>query len=83
MDLYETELPQAKARLAAMGRNPEDYSFEMEFLPPDPDGGGMFTVQYEVRVENKASGKRAGFIGGIGMRWVDFFEQAVNAGKFD
>ena len=38
MDLYETELPDAKARLAAMGRNPEDYSFEMEFLPPDPDG---------------------------------------------
>ncbi len=83
MDLYETELPDAKARVAATGRNPEDFSFGMEFLPPDPDGGGMFTVQYEVRVENAKSGKHASFIGGIGMRWVDFFEEAVKAGRFD
>lgn len=83
MELYESELSDAKARLAALGRDPALFAFEMEFLPPDPDGGGMFTVQYEVTAENTASGKRARFIGGIGMRWVDYFEDAVKDGAFD
>ena len=83
MDLYESELPDAKARLTALGRNPDDFAFTMEFLPPDPDGGGMFTVHYEVTVENTANGKGARFIGGIGMHWVDYFEDAVKAGTFD
>ena len=83
MELYESELEDAKARLAALGRDPALFSFAMEFLPPDPDGGGMFTVQYEVTVENAASGNGACFIGGIGMRWVDFFEERLKAGKFD
>ena len=83
MELYEIELEDAKARLSALGRDPKQFAFEMEFLPPDPDGGGMFTVHYEVRVTNTASGQGAGFIGGIGMGWVDFFEDAVKAGKLD
>ena len=83
MDLYETELKDAQARLAALGRDSEAFSFGMEFLPPDPDGAGMFTVQYEVTVENMASGKGARFIGGIGMHWVDYFEDEVKAGTFD
>jgi hypothetical protein len=83
MELYETELKDARARLAALGRDQESFSFEMEFLPPDPDGGGMFTVQYQVTVENTASGEGARFIGGIGMHWVDYFEAAVKDGAFD
>ena len=67
MDLYATELADAKAQLEAMGRNADDFVFDMDFLPPYPDGGGMFTVQYEVRAENKASGEVARFIGGIGI----------------
>jgi hypothetical protein len=83
MELYETELKDARARLAALGRDPESFAVAMEFLPPDPDGGGMFTVHYEVTVENTANGKGARFIGGIGMRWVDYFEDEVKAGTFD
>lgn len=83
MELYEAELADAKARLAAMGRNADDFAFEMEILPPDPDGGGMFTVYYEVRVRNAVSGEGGRLIGGIGMHWVDNFEEAVKAGDFD
>ena len=82
-ELYEMELPDAKARIAASGRNPDDFTFEMEYLPPDPDGGGMFTVMYEVRVGNSETGNGARFIGGIGMGWVDYFENALKAGEFD
>ncbi len=83
MELYQTELPDAKARVAAAGRNPDDFTFEMEYLPPDPDGGGMFTVQYAVTVTNAATAKGRVMIGGIGMHWVDVFERALNDGQFD
>ncbi len=82
-ELYESELPDAKARIAATGRDPEDYTFEMEYLPPDPDGGGMFTVQYAVQITQAKSGKDRTLIGGIGMHWVDRFEELVKEGYFD
>jgi len=83
MELYQAELKDAKNRLLASGRDPEDFDFAMEYLPPDPDGGGMFTVQYEVRAGNLKSGYGAQFIGGIGMHWVDSFEDALRDGAFD
>ena len=83
MELYESEMPDARARIAASGRNPDDFTFEMEYLPPDPDGGGMFTVQYLVQIANTATGKTRDLIGGIGMHWTDRFEELVNEGHFD
>ena len=83
MDLYEIELLEAKARLRTDGYNPDHFTFDMEYLPPDPDGGGMFTVQYEVRVANSATGREKAFIGGIGLHWVDRFEHALKNGQFD
>jgi hypothetical protein len=83
MEYHETELEDARGRLAAQGRNPDDYTFDLKFLPPDPDGGGMFTVQYEITATNTATGKALTGIGGIGMGWPDSFEQAVKDGEFD
>ncbi|MEO6717206.1 MAG: hypothetical protein ABIM50_08170 [Novosphingobium sp.] len=83
MELYEAELADAKARLAAAGRAPEQFNFAMEYLPPDPDGGGMFTVQYLIEIAETATGKTKGLIGGIGMHWVDRFEELVKEGYFD
>ena len=83
MELYETELGDARARIAASGREPEHFTFAMEYLPPDPDGGGMFTVQYLIEITQTATGKTKGLIGGIGMHWVDRFEELVNESYFD
>ena len=83
MELYESELADARARLAAAGRDPEQFTFATEYLPPDPDGGGMFTVQYLIEITETATGKTKGLIGGIGMHWVDRFEALVKEGYFD
>jgi hypothetical protein len=81
--LHEIELEDAKQRIAASGRNPEDFDFRLEFQEPDPDGGGMFTVYYDITATNTKTGKSAGFVGGIGMGWVDAFEEALKQGEFD
>ena len=83
MELYDMELEKARALLTANGRNPEDFTFEREFLEPDPDGGGMFTVQYAVVITNTRTGKEMTPIGGIGMDWVGRFESKLDAGHFD
>lgn len=83
MEQYQIELADALERIAAFGRNREDFSFEMAYLPPDPDGGGMFTVQYEVRISNRNTSKNLRTIGGIGWNWVDRFEKALRDGHFD
>lgn len=83
MELHEMEIEDAKKRLAASGRGPDDFSFDLSFLPPDPDGGGMFTVRYEVTITNTKSGKTLSPIGGIGLDWVGEFEDALKAGKLD
>ena len=80
MDLYEMELEEAKKRLQANGGNPDDFLFAMEIMPPDPDGGGMFTVRYAVTVTCKSNGKSLEAIGGIGLDWVGYFEEALNEG---
>ena len=83
MEMYEMELEQAIKRLEANGRDKDDFSFEMSYLPPDPDGGGMFTVQYEIRILNKKTDKGLLAIGGIGSDWVGYFEEALTEGHFD
>jgi len=82
MELNESELAQAKARIAAAGQSSDDFAFAMEYLPPDPDGGGMFTVQYEVHIAHAKSGKSKRLIGGIGMGWVERFADALEQGFF-
>jgi hypothetical protein len=76
------ELEDAKKRIQANGRNPDDFAFEMEMMPPDPDGGGMFTVRYEIEITDKTTSKSLGTIGGIGLDWVGHFEEALKDGHF-
>ena len=83
MDLYELERADAIARIGAQGHDAGDYGFAMELLPPDPDGAGMFTVEYWITITNNRTGKSLGVIGGIGSRWVDQFEEELKAGYFD
>ena len=83
MELYEIELKDAIARLIALGHREENFTFEVSFLPPDPDGGAMFTVRYEVTITNIATGKSLSAIGGIGLDWVGYFEKALAEAHFD
>jgi hypothetical protein len=83
MELFEMELEDARKRVQASGRNPDDFEFKVEFLPPDPDGGGMFTVRYEVTAVSKNTGKNLEAIGGIGLDWVGYFDEALREGHFD
>jgi hypothetical protein len=82
MELYDMELAKAREVLIAKGRDPADFTFEQEFLEPDPDGGGMFTVQYAVLITDTRSGKTMAPIGGIGMDWVGRFEARLEDGHF-
>ena len=43
----------------------------------------MFTVQYQVLIANIPTGRTKVMIGGIGMHWVDRFEELVKEGHFD
>ncbi len=81
--LHEQEIEEAKERIVAARREVSDYAFEVDFMEPDPDGGGMFTVRYEVTVSNSATDKSAGYICGIGLDWVAAFEQDLSDGAFD
>lgn len=83
MELYDMELAKARALIAAKGRSADDFTFEQEFLEPDPDGGAMFTVQYAVVITDTRSGKTMSPIGGIGMDWVGRFETRLESGHFD
>lgn len=83
MEPYQTELADAKRRLSLLGRDGDDFAFAMTYRPPEPDGAGMFTVEYEVTITHAGTSRSLTETGGIGWRWVDRFEVAVNAGFFD
>lgn len=83
MEMYEQERAEAIRRLEANGRSKDDFTFAASMLPPDPDGGGMFTVQYEIRILNTKTDKGLLAIGGIGSDWVGYFEDALKEGFFD
>jgi hypothetical protein len=83
MSMYEDELAKAHEILRAAGRDPADFAFEMEYMEPDPDGAGMFTVQYVVRILNRGSGKRLRTLGGIGSDWLGHFQAELDGGHFD
>jgi hypothetical protein len=83
VELYEIELVEAAKRLVANGRDKNEFVFERSYCAPDPDGAGMFTVQYEVTISNIKTSRSMVVIGGIGLRWVDQFESALKDGQFD
>ncbi|MBW8785660.1 MAG: hypothetical protein JF593_13660 [Novosphingobium sp.] len=83
MELYEIELEKARYILARSGRNADDFRFAMDYLEPDPDGAGMFTVRYEVTITHHPTGKELRLIGGIGLDWVRVFAEALDEGEFD
>jgi len=83
MEMYESELQQAVRRITARGRDQNDFSFKMEYLPPDPDGGGMFTVRYEIAIRHQKTSKSLTLVGGIGLDWVRAFDEALEKGRFD
>jgi hypothetical protein len=82
MELYDMELEKARGMLRSRGRDPADFTFEQEFLEPDPDGGGMFTVHYAVLITDTRSGQTMAPIGGIGMDWVGSFAAELDDGHF-
>ena len=82
MEQYQKERARAEADIASAGIDPADFAFEMEYLEPDPDGGGMFTLQYEIRVTRQSTGKTLTLIGGIGSDWVGALGEAVRTGHF-
>ena len=81
--LHEQEIEQAKERVSASGRAPDGFDFAVSFMEPGPDGGGMFTVRYEVTVTNAGSGRRGSYIGGIGLDWVAAFADDLVESAFD
>ncbi|HJT41374.1 MAG TPA: hypothetical protein VJ762_13670 [Sphingobium sp.] len=81
--MYDRELKQAQEKIVEAGRSPDDFQFDMAYQEPEPDGGGMFTVMYDVTVTYLPTGKRFGATGGIGFRWVDEFAYALDTGHFD
>lgn len=81
--LHEKEIDEARQKLAESGRNPDDFSFDVKFMEPDPDGGGMFTVRYEITVSRTGQGTSAEYIGGIGLDWLAVFEDDLGGGAFD
>ena len=83
MELHEQEQEQAKELLVSLKKDPDSYRFDVSFLPPDPDGGGMFTVRYTVVATNANNGNSLEMIGGIGLDWVAVFEEALHDGHFD
>ena len=83
MEQYQTELADALRRLSSLGRDHQDFVFAMAFLPPEPDGAGMFTVEYEVTITHTGTSRSLSETGGIGWKWVDQFEEAVTAGYFE
>jgi hypothetical protein len=83
MELHEIELKNAVDRLHANGRNEDDFIFKMSYLPPDPEGGVMYTMRYAIEITNRKTSKSLTFVGGIGLDWVSFFEEALEGGEFD
>ena len=83
MELYEIELKKAVDRLRALGRNEDDFAFAMAYLPPDPDGGAMYTVRYEIEITDRKTSKSLITVGGIGLDWVGYFAEALEGGHFD
>ena len=80
MEYHEIELEAARSQLKAAGYDRDDFTFRLGFLPPDPDGGGMISVEYQITVANTKSGRVMQGIGGIGMGWGEYFANALKEG---
>jgi hypothetical protein len=72
MEQYQTELAEAVRRLSALGWTRADFDFTMAFVPPEPDGAGMFTVEYAATITHLGTSRSLTETGGIGCgvdRW--------------
>ncbi|HKT76529.1 MAG TPA: hypothetical protein VJQ78_07335 [Sphingobium sp.] len=83
MELYERELIEAKQKIEEAGKSPDDFRFDMSYQEPEPDGGGMFTVRYDVVTTYLPTGKHCTITGGIGLKWVLELADALEAGYFE
>jgi len=83
MELYQMELEKARQHINAAGKSNDDFQFKMDYQEPDPDGGGMFTVRYDIVITYTKTGKTLKAIGGIGLDWVGYFDDALQSGHFD
>ena len=83
MEMYDDERSKALEHIRAVGRDENDFAFSRTYHTPDPDGGGMFTIRYDVEIINKKTAKSLVEIGGIGFDWVGNFEEALKEGHFD
>ena len=83
MSLHDIELKKAEERLAAHGKDKDDFIFDVTHLPPDPDDVAMFTARYEVKITDRRTSKFLVVMGGIGLSWVGDFENALKDGHFD
>lgn len=79
----ESELKAAQEKLLARGKAPEEFSFSVIHLPPDPEAFAMFTQRYVITVNRISNGHSLDFIGGIGLDWVSSFDEALAEGSFD
>lgn len=83
MEQYQVERAQAIQSMVAMGKDPNEFSFDMSYIPPDPDGAGMFTLMYEIIITHLTTHKSIKLIGGIGWQWVDHLMTALQEGDLD
>ena len=83
MEIYERELIQVGEKIEAAGKAVTDFRFDRTFQEPDPDGGGMFTVYYDIVATYLPTGKSVCATGGIGLRWVEEFAEALDSGYFE
>lgn len=83
MDLYTKELAKAKALISKYNYQVDQFLFDMAYEAPDPDAAGMFTVSYAITVTNIATGISFTTVGGIGLDWLDHFEEALATRHFD
>ena len=77
MDLYTKELAKAKELVSKYNYDIDQFVFDMAYETPDPDAAGMFTVSYIVTVSHTITGIRFTAVGGIGLDWLDGFEEAL------
>tara|TARA_R110001592_G_scaffold260403_1_gene525007 strand:+ start:121245 stop:121496 length:252 start_codon:yes stop_codon:yes gene_type:complete len=83
MDLYTKELAKAKELIPKYNYDVDLFVFDMAYEAPDPDAAGMFTVSYIVTVRHTLTDVSFNAVGGIGLDWLDRFEEALANRHFD
>ena len=80
--MYEQEHTDALGQLTARGLAGADFTFSMDYLPPQSYDGAMFTLRYSVEITCTSSGKQVTLVGGNGLDWVAQFDALILEGYF-